>query len=61
MARNLSQRFQQAYRPNAWRHLRALNCDKEKQAAVNLSVKSGSAGANAAAIVKKAFAALLMI
>src|SRR6478752_1231781 len=44
MARNLPQRFQQAYRPHAWRHLRALNCDIEKQAAVNISVKSGAAG-----------------
>ncbi|MGY3078345.1 hypothetical protein ACVWZZ_004753 [Bradyrhizobium sp. LM6.10] len=44
MARNLPQRFQQAYRPNAWRHLRALKCDIEKQVAVNLSVKSGSGG-----------------
>jgi len=61
MARNLSQRFQQAYRPNAWRHLRALNCDKEKQAAVNLSVKSGGDAGGQVAIVKKAFGALLMI
>jgi hypothetical protein len=55
MARNLSQRFQQAHRRlSAWRHLRALNCDKEKQAAVNLSVKSGASEPGAAAIVKKA-------
>ncbi|UPK35628.1 hypothetical protein IVB18_48170 [Bradyrhizobium sp. 186] len=45
MARNLPQRFPQARQPNAWRHLRALDCDIEKQVAVNLSVKAGNLGA----------------
>ncbi|MGY4448763.1 hypothetical protein ACVWZR_003423 [Bradyrhizobium sp. i1.3.1] len=44
MARNLPQRFPQAYRPHAWRHLRALNRDQEKQVIVNLSVKTGRRG-----------------
>src|SRR5438067_10008164 len=42
MARNLPQHFPQARQPDAWRHLRALDCDIEKQVAVNLSVKNGN-------------------